>query len=199
MSIGLALFDFDGTISERDSFLDFMLWSNRRRFIQTVIKEFPRVIFFKLRLYPNQQLKEVFLKEMFGGISVASFAEQAERFCNSNLPALIRPGFWGRCAWHREQGHVIAVVTATPRLILEPWCREHLIDIIGSELQTDQHDRITGQLSGLNCRGEEKVSRISRRFDLNAYGPVYAYGDTNADLPMLALAQPDNRYFKPFR
>ena len=176
-----------------------MAWYNRRRLIITMIKQFPRIVIFKLRLYPNQDLKEVFLKEMFAGVLVESFAEQAERFCNSNLPGLIRPGFWDCYAWHRKQGHVMAVVTATPRLILEPWCRKHMMDIIGSELQTDHHNRITGHLFGINCRGEEKVHRVNQHFELEAYEQVYTYGDTRGDLPMLALAQPDNRFFKPFR
>ena len=91
----------------------------------------------------------------------------------------------------------MVVVTATPRSILDPWCRLNSMEIIGSELETDRHGYVTGRLIGKNCMGEEKVSR--EIYDLTVFPQVFAYGDTAGDLPMLDLASPQNRYYKPFR
>ena len=196
---GLALFDFDGTISNRDSFLYFMWWFKRGLLLQTVFKQFPKIILFKFGYYPNQRLKEAFLRGMFAGVSAESLGRKAEEFCTYVLPSLIRPGFWHKYDWHRQRGHIMVVVTATPRLLLEKWCQDHHMDIIGSELQSDQRNRITGRLSGLNCMGEEKVRRINEHYAAAEYREIFAYGDTSGDLPMLNLAPPENRSFKPFR
>ena len=197
--MGLALFDFDGTISSRDSFLLFMWWVNPKRLVWTMVRRFPRIVRYKLKYEPNQRLKERFLTDMFVGLSLESLQQDAERFCEQRLPRIIRADFWPRCEWHKKEGHTMVVVTATPRVILEPWCRLHDIEILGSELEIDQNGRLTGRLDGKNCMGEEKVTRIRAQLDISAYSDVYAYGDTAADLPMFDLAVPENRFYKPFR
>ncbi len=197
--MALALFDFDGTISSRDSFLLFMWWTNRTRLLLTMVRRFPGIIKYKLKYEPNQRLKERFLTDMFAGQSLESFQQNAERFCEQCLPSIIRPDFWQRHEWHKKQGHTLVVVTATPREILEPWSRLNGMEICGSELETDSNDRLTGRLAGRNCMGEEKVVRIGKHYEISAYPEVYAYGDTSGDLPMLGLAAPKNRFFKPFR
>ena len=195
----LALFDFDGTISRRDSFLLFMWWADRRRLALTMVRRLPQIVRFKLKYEPNQRLKEGFLTDMFAGYQLGSLQESAETFCVEMLPSIVRPGFWQRFEWHKERGDSLVVVTATPRLILEPWCRQNGMEIIGSELETDQHGKVTGRLIGNNCMGEEKVTRIRERYDLSTYSKVSAYGDTAGDLPMLGLALPEDRFYKPFR
>ncbi len=197
--MGLALFDFDGTISNKDSFLLFMWWADRRRLARTMVWRLPQIVRFKLKYEPNQRLKEGFLTDMFAGHHSDSLRESAEKFCAQKLPSIVRPGFWACCERHKDQGDRLVVVTATPRLILEPWCRKNGMEIIGSELEIDRYGKVTGRLIGNNCMGEEKVARIRKQYDLSAYSTVYAYGDTAGDLPMLGLALPQNRFYKPFR
>jgi HAD superfamily hydrolase (TIGR01490 family) len=136
---------------------------------------------------------------MFAGHHSDSLRKSAEKFCELRLPSIVRPGFWPRYEWHKKQGDRLVVVTATPRLILEPWCWQNDMEIIGSELETDQNGSVTGRLIGSNCMGEEKVARIKENYDLSAYSRVSAYGDTKGDLPMLGLALPEDRFYKPFR
>lgn len=198
-TMGLALFDFDGTISTRDSFLLFMWRVDSKRLLWTMIRRMPQIVRFKLKYLPNQRLKECFLTDMFAGQRLDALLEDAVLFCEERLPSVIRPGFWPCHEWHKRRGHTLVVVTATPRAILEPWCLPHGMEIIGSELEADQNGCLTGKLAGRNCMGEEKVARIRERYDLSAYPDVYAYGDTAGDLPMLDLAGPENRFYKPFR
>ena len=197
--MGLALFDFDGTISSRDSFLHFMSWVDQYRLLLTMVRRFPQVLLFKMGRYPNQRLKEIFLTDMFGGQSRDSWGRDAEEFCTRKVPSMIRAAFWERHRYHAGEGHTMVVVTATPRLILEPWCRRNAMQIIGSELETGPDGSLTGRLVGSNCMGKEKVARISEQFDLAAHQELFAYGDTAGDLPMLDLAPPRNRYYQPFR
>ncbi len=49
------------------------------------------------------------------------------------------------------------------------------------------------------CLGQEKVRRIRLRYNAGKYDILVAYGDSGADLPMLELARPENRFYKPFR
>lgn len=123
----------------------------------------------------------------------------AEVFCAGPISQIIRGGFWERLSYHQQRNHDVFVVTATPRFILEPWCVRNGIRIIGSELRYTKEGLVTGTLDGRNCMGQEKVDRVRNKVDLSKYETVYAYGDTSGDLPMLNLAPPENRYYKPFR
>jgi len=194
-----AFFDFDGTISSRDSFMMFLQIADWKRFCLTLCLHLPQVALYAAGRYPNQKLKETFLRGLFRGMAMDSFQNLADRFCRDNLPDIIRHGFWDRLQWHRDRNHRIVIITATPRLVLAPWCKKHGLEIIGTELETGPESRLTGNISGLNCMGKEKVRRIRAAYPLSLGTTVYAYGDSAGDTPMLDLAAQENRFFKPFR
>ena len=197
--MNLALFDFDGTISARDSYLLFTRSLGQKRFFIGCLALFPWIIGYFSGIYPNSAMKEDFLHHFYKNRAWADLRLLAERFCAETVPAILRPQAMDRLHWHQHRGDAIAVVSATPRLILEPWCRNLGVDIIATELETSAEGRITGKIDGDNCWGEEKARRIRSRYDLLAYGEVFAYGDSSGDLPMLELAPMRNRYYKPFR
>jgi len=60
--------------------------------------------------------------------------------------------------------------------------------LIGTRLAFDAEDRATGALDGANCRGPEKVRRLREAFG-EAVRLEAAYGDTDGDREMLALAE----------
>jgi HAD superfamily hydrolase (TIGR01490 family) len=197
--MNLALFDFDGTISSQDSFLLFLKHTGRLRFYLAACYLSPLILLYLVKRYPNQKLKEKFLVALYKGKRFRSLRDLANGFCREMVPGIVRPQAAERIAWHQERGDGVCVVTATPRFILEPWCLAHGLHIIGTELDTDGEGRVTGKLQGKNCRGEEKVRRIGSEYRLGDYRELYAYGDTSGDIPMLDLARPENRFFKPFR
>lgn len=197
--MNLALFDFDGTISSRDSFLLFLWHADKVKVVKTCLSFIPQIILYKLGRYSNQKLKETFLQALFAGISLDELQTASEHYCNDILPKIIRSGFWQRLAWHRQRGDEVVVVSASPEFMLEPWCRAQRIGLIGTEVETDKSGRLTGKLAGKNCMGHEKVRRLKTCFDIEKYDQLFAYGDTKSDLPMLELAAPENRFYKPFR
>jgi phosphatidylglycerophosphatase C len=195
----LALFDFDGTISHRDSFLLFLWHSDKLRFLFTCITHIPAILLYLCGRYPNQKLKELFLTKLFEKTDINSLEKSAEKFCDVTVPQTIRKAFWERLQFHQEGGHTVVVVTATPRVILLPWCRKNNIQIIGSELECSPFGVLSGKLKGSNCMGAEKVRRIQEEYDLATCEEIFAYGDTPGDFPMLDLARVENRSYKPFR
>jgi len=55
---------------------------------------------------------------------------------------------------------------------------------------------MTGNISGANCFGREKVNRLQCTMDLGGFDYIYTYGDGEGDREMLALG--NERHFKPF-
>jgi HAD superfamily hydrolase (TIGR01490 family) len=109
---------------------------------------------------------------------------------------LLRPGAVDKLKWHQQQGHEVVIVSASPTHWLKPWCDIHGFTCISTELEIVDH-KITGKINGLNCHGEEKVRRIREKYLLSSFDAIYAYGDTEGDKPMLAIA--GFSYYKPFR
>lgn len=193
----LALFDFDGTITYTDSFLLFVRKTvGVGRFCAGMALLTPQIGMFLLNYYSNHCLKEDVLTLFFRNKSIDSFRKAADDFCRNSIPTILRQKAWNRLCWHQEQGDRVVIVSATPELILGPWCEEHGLDLLATRLQVIT-GRLTGKIDGDNCRGEIKVKQILNRYSLSDYEKIYAYGDTTGDRPMLSLAT--HSYYRPFR
>lgn len=192
--MGLALFDFDGTISFRDSFGDFIRYAvGPFRFWLGIACLVPVVAAFLFGLIRAWRAKELMAIYFFGGWDAAEFARLADRYSRQRLPQIVRPIALERIAAHKEAGDVIVVVTASMDIWLQAWCENQGIDLIATKLET-QEGRITGRFLTKNCSGYEKVRRIKERYDLSKFHRIYAYGDNPADRPMLRLAH--ERYYR---
>lgn len=192
----LALFDFDGTITRKDTLLDFMIFTNGpMRALWVFVRLLPATVRFALKRITNQQYKETFLTYAYQGKPVAELGKHAQRYARERIPGLMRPGARKALDRHKRAGDDVYLVSASARLWLEDWCRQENIGLICSELAVE-NGRLTGKLAGKNCRGPEKVSRIREQIPLEDYATVVAYGDSSGDTEMLALA--DEGHFRPF-
>lgn len=194
---GIAFFDFDGTITHKDTMWEIIRFQKGSAALYRGIARLaPGLVRFKLGRQTAQESKEQVLRHFFGGMPEEQFTENCRRFCRERLPLLVREPALAAIRKHQQEGRQVVVVTASAHNWVEPWCVAQGIDCIASTLEV-QDGRITGRLSGVNCNGEEKVVRIQQRFNLHDYTDIYAYGDTSGDQPMLALAQ--YATYKPFR
>lgn len=193
----IAFFDFDGTITTRDT-----LWQiirhhrGRAAMYAGMIQLLPALLRFKLKLLPAQRMKEEVLEYFFGEMPAQDFSAGCESFCRDKLPSLIRPQALTAIRNHKAQGHHVVVVSASAQDWVAPWCRRENIICLATRLEV-KNKVVTGKIQGINCNGEEKVKRIREAYHLENFQEIYAYGDSEGDRPMLALAQ--HASFKPFR
>jgi phosphatidylglycerophosphatase C len=191
----LALFDFDGTITRRDTLLDFMLYVKGYPSAAGIsVCLIPWLIAFKMKRISSQTFKERFLTLSFRGFSEETLRRKGREYA-VRIPGLIRPGALERLDWHRQQGHRIVIVSASTDVWLAEWCRNQDIELICSAMEFID-GVCTGRLSGDNCRGPEKVRRIREELDPDSYAKIYAYGDSSGDTEMLAFAH--EGAYRPF-
>src|SRR5258706_206489 len=117
----LALFDFDGTITTRDSFLQFALRAFSPVELARVLPALPSVVAWGTGVMDTQRAKEAVTTRLFGGRSVHELEARGRRFASQQLRGLVRVGALARLSWHRRAGHEIAIVTASFRYLLPPW------------------------------------------------------------------------------
>lgn len=192
----IAFFDFDGTITTRDTLFEIIRFQKGPlAFYAGITLLSPLLVMFRLKLIANQKMKEIVLKFFFNNMPVETFQQQCNEFCNKRLPALLRPKALNAIAWHQAEGHKVYIVTASAENWVAPWSETIGVPCLGSRLEI-KNGRVTGLLTGRNCNGDEKVCRIREAVHLTTFETVYAYGDSSGDREMLALAQ--HRGFRAF-
>ncbi|MBD3836348.1 HAD-IB family hydrolase [Brevundimonas sp.] len=184
----IVAFDFDGTLTIRDSFTEFLRWrAGPGGWALGLVRMAPAVAVYA-RDRDRGRIKAASVKEFLRGVTRQTLEEDAERFADQAWNRFMRPDAlriwndWGERGAHR------VIVTASPETTVAPFAQRLGADaLLGTRLVFDAEDRVTGAFATPNCRGEEKVRRLRA-----AYGPdvrlAAAYGDTSGDTEMLAVA-----------
>ncbi len=193
----LALFDFDGTITTRDTFSQFLIYlmSPSKLLIESMILG-PIYVAYLLKFISNNRAKGTALKRVLSGYSEEQLLSLGRDFYEHRCRNLIRSKALDRILWHQDEGHDVVLVSASVGFWLLPFVEEYNLDLICTRVKCSQGFCL-GELDGLNCFGPEKIRRIQEKYDFSKYETVYAYGDTRGDKEMLEAAQ--IAYFKPFR
>ncbi|MEQ1526782.1 MAG: HAD family hydrolase [Gallionella sp.] len=192
----VAAFDFDGTLTRHDTMFPFLLFVvGRSAFIRHCIKLLPTLIGYKLGIVRNNIAKERVFICFLSGMCVVELRHKAEQFAVQKLPALLRIEAMQRLTWHRQQGHRCVVISASLAIYLRPWANQvGFDDVLATQLEILQDEKITGKLSGGNCFGTEKVKRLEKLLGDRAGYTLYAYGDSSGDKELLAYA--DYPYYR---
>jgi HAD superfamily hydrolase (TIGR01490 family) len=184
----LALFDFDGTITDREMFAPYLVQAaTPGRLALGKLLLAPLVVGYKLGWLSPNLVRAVAIRFSLTGFSLAHLQASGVAFAEQVLPATIRPETLERLRWHQARGDTVVVVSGALEVALAHWCAQHDVELIASRL--DIRDGIaTGRYLGAQCVREEKVRRVRERFDLSRFATIHAYGDTPEDEAMLALA-----------
>jgi phosphatidylglycerophosphatase C len=186
----VAAFDLDGTLTRRDTLMPFLLQAiGRNRTYRTLLAaSLPLARAAALGGPHRDRAKVAVLERVFGGIPLATLAEAAESFADHVVAKSVRPEMRARIDWHANQGHELVLVSASPELYVTPIGKRLGFDaVLATRLEVDAEGRLTGRLSGANCRGPEKVARL-REWRGESITVAYAYGDSAGDRELLAIA-----------
>lgn len=183
-----AAFDFDGTLTRRDSLLPFLRYTlGTPRLLANIAAVSLALTRYVLGLMANDRAKEILLTRCLGGDSAERIAEYGRRFARDRLPRLLHPETMALMEAHRQAGHVCVLVSASPGFYLRPWAEDAGFQhVICTELEVDDAGRLTGRLAGGNCYGAEKARRLKAILPDDV--ELHAYGDSPGDRAMLALA-----------
>lgn len=193
----LVLFDFDGTITTKDTLIEFVrFYRGPRKYLESMITLSPILGLYALKMIPNWKAKQYFLSRHFRGENIDVFNSRCREFSTNILPSLIRPKALTAIKSYREQNVTMAVVSASAENWVGPFCEEQGLICLATKLEV-RDKVITGKLHGKNCYGDEKVCRIKEQFDLSSFREIIAYGDSSGDREMLAIAH--QAYYKPWR
>lgn len=184
----IVAFDFDGTLTIRDSFTAFLRWRAGAGGWAIGLAKMAPALAAYISDRDRGRIKAASVREFLHGLERQALEAEAQRYADQVWDRFMRPdalACWK--AWGEKGAHRV-VVTASPETTVAPFARRLGAEgLLGTQLVFDTQDRVTGAFVGENCRGEEKVRRLRA-----AYGDdmtlAAAYGDTSGDTEMIAIA-----------
>lgn len=189
MKRNIAVFDFDGTLTTRDSFLAFIKWAcGPVSYYVGFLRFAPQLLLMFMHLYPNWKAKERIFAHFFKGWQYSWFQALGEEFA-TELDTMRNEPVIGRLKEHIDHGDTVYVISASLPEWVEPWCRQLGVNaVLATEIEVNDQGRITGRFKTKNCFGQEKVDRLLKVEPERETYVLHAYGDSHGDLELLAFA-----------
>lgn len=171
----MNIYDFDGTIYNGDSTIDFYFF---------ILKRHPSVI-----LYLPLQLFSV-VRYKIGKCSVTEFKENFFSFLAEIDDVSFEVDlFWEKnirkiMSWYYEKKKDDdVIISASPEFLLASVCKK-----LGNiSLIASRTDMKTGKFTGENCKGNEKVKRFREKYGNTVIDDFYS--DSLSDLPFAKIAK----------
>lgn len=170
----MNIYDFDGTLYNGDSTVDFLLFSLRKR---------PSL----LRFIPGQSLAVA--AYLAGRIDKTAMKERLYKVFTGYDAQGLTEEFWivYRCKifpWYsRQHRENDIVISASPEFLLKPICQQLGI----GHLLASRVDARTGKYEGQNCWGTEKVKRLEKELGITRCEEFYS--DSRSDQSMADIAE----------
>ena len=189
----IAIFDFDGTLTDRDMVGHFLSRSvGRRRFALCVIRNtYPLLRAAVLGGRDRDVAKQKLIRTTLGGRSAEWLSEHAESFATHVLSCHLRDDTLALLRQHQQLQHHVIFLSASLSCYLTPVGKFLGVDnVLATELSIEESGRVTGGLAAPNVRGPRKavVLRSYLQHNLPVRNSMYAYGDSKGDRYVLSVA-----------
>jgi len=193
----IAAFDFDGTITRKDTLIEFLRFAGgSARFYAVFALYTPLLVLMKLRLYDNQKAKEKIFAHYFKDIPLEQFNDLCRRFSEQKGQSLVYADAKTQIAKHKAQGDEVIIISAS----IENWVCHFAEALKADKLLATQVEvqdgKITGRFLTANCYGKEKVKRLLSAYPERDKYYLIAYGDSRGDKELLQFA--DEQHYKQF-
>lgn len=180
----LALFDLDGTLSRRDTFVPFVLGLLARqpaRWIRVPLLLLPLLGYASGRV-DRGGLKGAILHWLFAGLPRATVEAWAARFAASAARQAMHPEGVATLQAHLAAGDHVVVLSASPDLYVPLLARHLGAHEVHCTAIRWQGELLDGRLAGPNRRDEEKSRVLDALRSAHPGLPVIAYGNSLVDL-----------------
>jgi phosphatidylglycerophosphatase C len=184
----VAAFDFDGTLTHRDTLAPFLF---RSRGYTTVagagLRHLPALATAAVGRGSRDDAKAALLRTLYTDVDADAMRAIGVAYATHVVARALRADTVARLDWHRSEGHELVLITASLGLYALPVAERLGIPTVYATTLAVDGERLTGELEGLNMRGAEKARRLAEYLN-GGDAIVWAYGDSAGDRELLAAA-----------
>lgn len=196
----IAVFDFDGTITRKDTLIEFIRFAKGSVALYWgMLLYLPWLILMKLHLYDNGKTKELVFGWFFHEMSLEQFNELGRAFYQTQADKLIYSEAKKKIEEHKSHGDIIVILSASIENWVQPFASALQAEgLLGTQAEV-QNGVLTGRFATKNCYGAEKVNRLKTWLAANVNEQPYiiAYGDSRGDKELLEFA--NEKHYKQFK
>ncbi|MCD7978454.1 MAG: HAD-IB family hydrolase [Tannerellaceae bacterium] len=180
----IAAFDFDGTLTSTDSFIDFLSYVFKRWNVFLILILYSPLLIWK----EKGKIKELIFKHFFQGMEYAKFKEITTYYAENRLPEIINSAMVEKVKAHQKKGDEVMIISASVSEWITPWATKHHINqVLSTEIEV-KNGQLTGYFRTPNCKKEQKVHRLFEIYPDRQDYILYAYGNSSDDKPLLDIA-----------
>lgn len=191
----LYCFDFDGTLTKKDTMFAFLKFYNPKRYFISVIRHLPLFIMLKLKLTKPEDVKKSFISSILINESKQKIEEKSREFFKKNYPKIIRPNALKFIKEINRKEAKCLLVTASLDIWVKPFAEKWEMHLLSTQALFE-NGIFTGKFSTKNCNGKEKVNRIKQAIENENFEKRIAFGDTSGDKEMFSWA--DESFYRFF-
>lgn len=184
----VAVFDFDGTLTTKDTFLEFVKFAcGALHFYIGFLFYSPILILMKLHLFPNWKSKQMVFSWFLKGMDYTRFAELGRSFA-TKVESMKNERTHEELHRLKAEGADVYVISASIEEWVHPYCESLGVkDVLATKIEVAD-GKLTGRFLSKNCYGHEKVNRLLEAEPNRNEYYLYAFGDSRGDKEMLAFA-----------
>ena len=183
-----AFFDMDRTLLRCNTGSEWIRFLRRRGEISTwkTLRAVSWIVRYKLSILDLEAVTRVAIADVAGDPE-SEMIEKARRFFDAEVVHTVAPRAHEALAWHRREGHLVAILSSSTPYVTEPLARHLGIDhVLCTRLHVDG-GRFVGTHQAPACAGLGKVhwaERFATQHEVDLAASWF-YTDSYTDLPML--------------
>ena len=169
----MNIYDFDGTIYDGDSSVDFFKFCLRKN--KKIYLLFPGILLYFILFLLKIKTKEEFKSKYFSFLKCfEDIDEVVNEFWDKNLYKIKK-------FYLDKKNNTDIIISASPEFLLKPVSKKLKFKLIATKV-----DKKNGLFLGKNCYGKEKVKRLNK---INIYDCLEFYSDSLSDIYLVKIAK----------
>ncbi|MCQ4142300.1 MULTISPECIES: HAD-IB family hydrolase [Chryseobacterium] len=190
----LYCFDFDGTLTYKDTMFMYLKFYDPTRFRLQFLKHVPLFVLLKLKLADTEKVKKSFIGSILKGQTQEKIEKKSRQFFEHYYPKIVRENALDFIQNIDHNNTYSLLVTASLDIWAKPFAEAFKMQLVSTKAEF-RNGVFTGNFVGKNCNGNEKLVRIQQEISNHKYDKIIAFGDTSGDKPMLKWANEGHYQF----
>lgn len=190
----LYCFDFDGTLTYKDTMFMYLKFYDSTKYRIQFLRHVPLFILLKLKLAETEKVKKSFIGSILKGQTQDKIEQKSKQFFEQHYPKIVRENALDFIKNIDRNNTKSLLVTASLDIWVKPFADELKMELVSTRAEF-KNGVFTGNFVGKNCNGKEKLVRIKEEINDSKYDKIIAFGDTSGDRPMLKWANEGHYQF----
>ena len=186
----VVIFDFDHTITKKDSFNDFLKYTFKNKFYFVMLKSALWIILYKFNIISNAKVKTKIFQSFYKNKDYNQYSKDCQKYVQNQLDNIIKDNMKNLISSYHNNKYQLILLSASFKEWLEPWAKKNNFDKVICSSFVINNNVIDGNiLENYSCYSKNKLKMLKENVpDILYYEDIIAYGDSKSDKYFMDIA-----------